>query len=232
MFAADDAAIVGAAVKALMLESRSFAPGIGEVKAKMRMLTRPSEPTEAEAWGMVCKALRRSGYLDDAREAFDGLPAIVRRVVGDAAQLREWANMDSDTVHSVIASNFQRSYRVAAAQAQEYHALPPDVKDLVAAYHPAALPNAAPDAHATSHGEQAEQVLPREAQNAERGERRGDVDAVRAVIQEAAAKMRMDGPPVEDWRPPKERRRDPEREAELRARRDAMLAALRSHAAN
>ena len=39
--------------------------------------------------------------------------------------------MDADTVQSVVASNFQRSYRARAAVNREYAALPADVKALV-----------------------------------------------------------------------------------------------------
>lgn len=48
----------------------------------------------------------------------------VRRVVGSPSQLREWAMMEPDTVQSVVASNFQRSYRSRAASEKEFAALP------------------------------------------------------------------------------------------------------------
>ena len=44
-------------------------------------------------------------------------------------QLREWAQMDSDTLNSVVASNFQRSYKARAASEREYMALPSDVRN-------------------------------------------------------------------------------------------------------
>ena len=40
--------------------------------------------------------------------------------------------MDSETVHSVLASNFQRSYRAIAAKEREFERLPPDVRELAA----------------------------------------------------------------------------------------------------
>ena len=85
--------------------------------------------TEAEAWGMVAQALRNSIY--GAREEFEKFPPIVKRIVGSPSQLREWGMMDSETVHSVVASNFQRSYKAIAQREKELAKLPPDVKALV-----------------------------------------------------------------------------------------------------
>ena len=39
--------------------------------------------------------------------------------------------MDSDVVHSVVASNFQRSYRVVSEREREIKALPQDVREIV-----------------------------------------------------------------------------------------------------
>lgn len=129
MFADDDPAIVAAAVKALIAtDTKGFPPSIGAVKAKIRQITTPEEMTEQEAWGLVYKALGRSLY--NAQEAFDALPRNVQSIVGTASQLRDWAMLDSGTVQSVIASNFQRSYRARAAYDREYAALPSDVKQI------------------------------------------------------------------------------------------------------
>lgn len=219
MLAQDDFAVVSAAVKALMLEPRSFAPGIGEIKAKIRELTHPPAMTEAEAWGLVCKALKSSGYLEDARKAFEALPPTVRRVVNNPAQLQEWATMDSGTVHSVVASNFQRSYRNAAAQDEEYQAFPPDVKALASAYRNPALPEAA--ASPLSHVDTGAVGQPADLM----GPRRSAEEA-RAVIRDIADNMRLNSVPVEEWRPRKMPKPNPEREAELRARARAIVESL------
>ena len=130
MFADDDVRTVAAAVKALIVaEPGSFPPSIGAVKAKIRQITQPEEMTEGEAWGLVQKAISRGLY--SSVEEFDKLPVPVQRLVGSPNQLREWAMMDADTVQSVVASNFQRSYRSRIASEREYAKLPPDVKALV-----------------------------------------------------------------------------------------------------
>lgn len=130
MFSGDSYPIVAAAVKALIeSDEKGYPPHIGAVKAKIRLLTSSEEMTEAEAWGIVAKALRNSTY--SSREEFEKFPPVIKRIVGSPAQLREWGMMDSDTVHSVVASNFQRSYKVIAQREREIGKLPPEVKALV-----------------------------------------------------------------------------------------------------
>lgn len=130
MFRHDDVALVAAAVKGLIeSDEKGFPPHIGAVKAKLRLITGERGMTEAEAWGLVSSAVRNGLY--GSREEFEKLPSILRRLVGSPNQLREWAMMDSDTLHSVVASNFQRSYKAAAQREREIAKLPPDVKALV-----------------------------------------------------------------------------------------------------
>ena len=130
MFSRDDASIVSAAVKSLIDgDDKGFPPTIGQVKAKMRLLVGSDELTEAEAWNLVSKAVKNGLY--GAVEEFEKLPPAVKRIVGSPSQLRDWASMDSDTLHSVVASNFQRSYKVVATREKEIAALPEDVKKLI-----------------------------------------------------------------------------------------------------
>lgn len=130
MFAEDDVAIVAAAVKALIAtDDKGFPPHIGAVKAKVRQLTQPAGMTPQEAWNLVAKAIRNSAY--ESREEFDKLPTDLQRLVGSPNQLRDWALMDSDTVHSVISSNFQRSFSIRKKADDDFKALPVDVQTLV-----------------------------------------------------------------------------------------------------
>ena len=129
MFHDDPVELVAAAVKALIVtDERGFPPHIGAVKAQMRKIVQRDELTEQEAWALVLGALKRGIY--ESKAAFDALPETVRRVVGSANQLREWAVMDSETVQSVVASNFQRSYRERARREREFASLPSDVQKL------------------------------------------------------------------------------------------------------
>ena len=130
MFAEDDVAIVAAAVKALIAtDDKGFPPHIGAVKAKVRQITQPSGMTPQEAWNLVAKAIRNSAY--DSREEYDKLPKDIQRLVGSPNQLRDWALMDSDTVHSVVASNFQRSFSIRQKADNDFKALPRDVQAMI-----------------------------------------------------------------------------------------------------
>lgn len=130
MFAREDVALVAAAVKSIIEgDEGGFPPNIGQVKAKMRLLTGTEDMTEAEAWNQIARAVRNGIY--GANEEFQRLTPLLQRIVGSPAQLREWAMMDSRTLHSVVASNFQRSYRTAALREREMEKLPPEVRTMV-----------------------------------------------------------------------------------------------------
>lgn len=130
MFRRDNPSLVGAAVKSIIEgDEKSFPPTIGQVKAKMRLIAGEDRMTEAEAWNVVSAAIRNGLY--GAADEFEKFPPILKRIVGSPNMLREWARMDSDTVHSVVASNFQRSYRAVSAREREIAKLPPDVREIV-----------------------------------------------------------------------------------------------------
>ena len=128
MFADDPVEVVAMAVKAFIAsDKKGFPPHIGAIKDSIVKLKTSDELTEQEAWELVRRACSNSNY--GAKEEFDKLPPVVRRLVGSPNQLREWAMMDSDTLNSVVASNFQRSYKARAASEREYLALPSDVRN-------------------------------------------------------------------------------------------------------
>lgn len=131
MFADDPVAVVAAAVKAhIATDKKGYPPHIGAIKEAVVKVTQPEEMTEAEAWGLVNKALRNGYYR--AQKEFDALPPVIQRIVGSPNQLKEWSLMDTSTVSSVVASNFQRSYRARATHEREMLALPSDVRQTMA----------------------------------------------------------------------------------------------------
>ena len=128
MFADDPVEVVAMAVKAFIAsDKKGFPPHIGAIKDAIVKLKTPDAMTEQEAWELVRRATSNSNY--GAKDEFEKLPPVVRRLVGSQNQLREWAMMDSDTLNSVVASNFQRSYKARAASEREYLALPSDVRN-------------------------------------------------------------------------------------------------------
>ena len=128
MFAEEPREIVLRAVQAHIRSSTDrFFPPIGIIKEEIRKLTGPDDLSEGEAWAMVSAALRNGIY--GYKEEYAKLPPAVQRAVGTPQTLREWAMLDAESVQSVIASNFQRSYRAAAKQEAELAKLPPGFRE-------------------------------------------------------------------------------------------------------
>lgn len=127
MFADDTVDMVLAAVTAFIAtDTKGFPPPIGAIKERIRRLRTPDELTELEAWALVSKALSNGIY--GAEEEYARLPPDIRACIGSPSMLRQWAIMDTDEVQTVVASNFQRSYRVRSANWREQQLLPESVK--------------------------------------------------------------------------------------------------------
>ena len=123
MFTDEPAELVAMSVKAFIAtDTKGFPPHIGAIKEAIGKLLQPDLLTEQEAWALVSKACRNAAYNADSE--FRKLPEDLKRIVGSPNQLRAWALMDEDTVQSVVASNFQRSYKAIAAKQKEQAALP------------------------------------------------------------------------------------------------------------
>lgn len=129
MLADCDGRIVMAAVKSLLSEAREFAPTIGEVQTRAREITAAQDMTETEAWSLVSRACANGLY--GYQEEYAKLPAEVQRAVGTPEQLREWAMIDSDTLQTVVASNFMRSYKVAKKRESFMQSLPAEVRQML-----------------------------------------------------------------------------------------------------
>lgn len=130
LFADDDVLVVAAAVKAFIVnDDKGFPPVIGQIKKLVIDLTNEKGMTELEAWELVNRALRRSIY--NSNEEYRKLPPVIQQIVGSPATLREWAQSDINELQTVIASNFQRSYRTRAKGEREFMALPQSTKDFL-----------------------------------------------------------------------------------------------------
>ena len=130
-FAADDINLVYAAVRLYMEKPERFAPNIGQIRDNMNTLLKADtqELTDQSAWALVSKACANGLY--HYREEFEKLPPEVQRAVGGPEQLRAWAKMDEETVESVVASNFKRTYRTTQERAKQVEALAPGIKDML-----------------------------------------------------------------------------------------------------
>lgn len=120
---------VSIALKAYITSNTSgFAPAIGQLIAMMQTITQEQELNEMEAWALVSKAIRNSGY--NSVEEFAKLPPLVQKAVGLPNQLRQWA-LDENFNEQVASSNFMRCYRTELNRQQEIARMPSEVRQLI-----------------------------------------------------------------------------------------------------
>ena len=141
-FQYDDYKAVYAVVRSIISAGgREFAPNIGTIREKLRSFSAGGELTENEAWARVSRAISNGIY--GYEKEYAALPPQIQKAVGEPEQLKRWAVMPVDEVQSVVASNFQRSYRAVAQRERELAKIPPDVRELLAGVSAAMLPGAA-----------------------------------------------------------------------------------------
>ena len=121
--------LVAMALKAYILsDTGGFAPSIGQLVAKMQTITKPQELSEMEAWSLVSKAIRNSGY--NSVEEFAKLTPLVQKAIGLPDQLRIWA-LDENYNEQVVSSNFMRCYRTELTRHEELSKMPSEAKSLI-----------------------------------------------------------------------------------------------------
>lgn len=121
---------ISVALKAYILSDTSgFAPSIGQLVGKIQSITQPQELSEMEAWSLVSKAIRNSGY--NSVEEFSKLPQLVQKAVGTPDNLKNWAMSDYSSIETVIQSNFIRTYRFVTNRQSEINRMSDDIKALI-----------------------------------------------------------------------------------------------------
>lgn len=113
------------------MTSEKFPPTIADIRTKATEIVAPEEESmsELQAWALVRKALRNSGY--NSEEEFAKLPEVCQRAVGTAANLKEWALMESDQVATIEQSHFVRNYRASVQIMKEEARLPEKMRMLI-----------------------------------------------------------------------------------------------------
>ena len=121
------------------MTSERFPPTIADIRTKATEIIAPAEESmsELQAWALVQRALRNSGY--NSEEEFAKLPEACQRAVGTAANLKEWALMDSERVETVEQSHFIRNYRTTVQRISEEKKLPESIRLLIASMRDNAL---------------------------------------------------------------------------------------------
>ena len=99
-----------------------FAPSVAQLINSMYAVKTSDNPSEGDAWAMVKRAISDGNYHADER--FAELPEIVRKAVGNANMIRQWAMCDTSEVNTVVMSNFQRNYRTMVQRAEMDQRIP------------------------------------------------------------------------------------------------------------
>lgn len=113
----------------IVTNTTGFAPDPGKLISLYNDLVQPETMNETEAWALVSKAVRKSGW--HSKEAFEELPPLVQKAVGSAENLKNWSQSDVDSFESVIGSNFMRTYRAVVEREKKVESLPMDVRQMI-----------------------------------------------------------------------------------------------------
>lgn len=133
MFADYPVRVVLAAVQAFIAtDTKGFPPAIGQIMAQIRTVAEPERLSEQAAWAIVKRAVKNGIY--GYREEWDKLPPEIQIVIHAPEVLREWATIPEDELDTVVASNFQRSYRAVDARQKELAAIPQAVRTALSGY--------------------------------------------------------------------------------------------------
>lgn len=131
-FGNDNLQLVYAAVRMYMKKPAQFAPSIGQIRENMNFLLKSDkgELTDQDAWLLVSKACANG--LHHSGEEFNKLPPEVQKAVGGPEQLKAWAAMGSETVESVISSNFKKTFRTTKERTKQLELMTPEMKAVIA----------------------------------------------------------------------------------------------------
>ena len=105
--------------KYILSDTSGFAPSIGQI---VGLIDAPVSREPLEAWGLVRKAIS-NGYYNSEQE-FNNLPIECQKAIGSPANLKEMAQMDTETVESVEQSHFIRSYQTVIRRMDEEKRIP------------------------------------------------------------------------------------------------------------
>lgn len=112
----------------------SKTPRPADIRAMAASIMEPEEQqiSEVAAWQLVYKAISNSNY--NAESEFAKLPPACQEAVGTPYMLKEWAQMDTETVQSVEQSHFIKSYRSVLERARIEARTSPELRSQIEGY--------------------------------------------------------------------------------------------------
>jgi hypothetical protein len=127
LLADHDTTLVFAATKEL-IRTLKFPPTIADITEKMYNMTNQEED-DMELWNELDQAVRRSIY--NTQQVFDGLSPLVKKFVGNPAQLRDYAMGDAATFNTVTKGQFLKQIPILKQREKELKTMLPESRRLL-----------------------------------------------------------------------------------------------------
>ena len=133
MFADDPYEAVTIALEMLISKHSGYPPDIAALRKQIDEMTLVAvgEPTDEELWHLLQKAAS-NGYYGYQQE-YEKLPPILKRYLGIADTLREFAQMEESVFNTVVKGQFLKQIGVLRQRAKDAQGMPDAVKQLFAA---------------------------------------------------------------------------------------------------
>lgn len=112
-----------------VIATSEYPPTIATIKKKLYELTHINEDSSSELWERLLKAIR-NGYYGSEQE-FKMLPDIIKEFLGSPEQLRSIAEMDSETIHSVVKGQFLRQIENLKERVRQKEMMSSDTRKLL-----------------------------------------------------------------------------------------------------
>jgi hypothetical protein len=112
-----------------LINTYEYPPTIATIKKKMYELTHINEESNSELWEKLLKAIRNGYY--GAEEEFKMLPNIIKEFLGSPEQLRSIAEMDSETIHSVVKGQFLKQIENLKERVRQKEMMTNEMKNLL-----------------------------------------------------------------------------------------------------
>jgi hypothetical protein len=118
---------VKTAVKTYIMGDHEFAPNPGNINTLIYNMNTIHEDTPEELWAKYVRPAIRDA-LYHSEERFEKFPLDLQKVIAAPRVLSGWASMSTETVDSVIYSQFLKSYRGYMSEKRRQNAYPPEIR--------------------------------------------------------------------------------------------------------
>lgn len=105
-----------------------FPPSLADIKSQMVESYLQDKPTAMQAFQVITGAVKKAKDKRSSVEAYNSLPPILRKLVGDPAYLYDWGQCSTESFHTVIMSAIRESYKELATREAKFYAFPDDLQ--------------------------------------------------------------------------------------------------------